>query len=104
MPTAFVRLPVDGDDQGALGGDDAPGGAVADLGQVEPRVLAAVSRDEAFAAATREDDLYAPVAQRLGVERSVAKIAVLAAMYGQRSGAAGLPFAADGRARYPDRV
>ncbi|MGN7246820.1 DNA polymerase [Janibacter anophelis] len=60
----------------------------ADLGQVEPRVLAAVSRDEAFAAATRADDLYAPVAQRLGVERPVAKIAVLAAMYGQRSGPA----------------
>lgn len=60
----------------------------ADLGQVEPRVLAAVSRDRAFAAATREADLYAPVAARLGVERSVAKIAVLAAMYGQRSGPA----------------
>lgn len=58
----------------------------ADLGQVEPRVLAAVSQDAAFAAATRADDLYAPVATRLGVERSVAKIAVLAAMYGQRSG------------------
>lgn len=61
----------------------------ADLGQVEPRVLAVVSGDPAFAAATRENDLYAPVAQRLGVERPVAKIAVLAAMYGQRSGAAG---------------
>lgn len=61
----------------------------ADLGQVEPRVLAVVSGDAAFAAATRADDLYAPVAQRLGVERPVAKIAVLAAMYGQRSGAAG---------------
>ena len=61
----------------------------ADLGQVEPRVLAAVSGDPAFAAATRADDLYAPVAQRLGVERAVAKVAVLAAMYGQRSGAAG---------------
>ena len=60
----------------------------ADLGQVEPRVLAAVSRDRAFAAATREADLYAPVATRLGVERSVAKVAVLAAMYGQRSGPA----------------
>ncbi|WP_435198130.1 DNA polymerase [Janibacter sp. GS2] len=60
----------------------------ADLGQVEPRVLAAVSQDRAFAAATREDDLYAPVAARLGVERAVAKIAVLAAMYGQRSGPA----------------
>jgi DNA polymerase-1 len=61
----------------------------ADLGQIEPRVLAAVSGDAAFAAATRADDLYAPVAARLGVERPVAKIAVLAAMYGQRSGAAG---------------
>ncbi|MDC5697526.1 DNA polymerase [Intrasporangium calvum] len=61
----------------------------ADLGQVEPRVLAVVSGDEAFAAATRSDDLYAPVAEKLRVERPVAKIAVLAAMYGQRSGAAG---------------
>jgi DNA polymerase-1 len=61
----------------------------ADLGQVEPRVLAVVSGDPAFAAATRADDLYAPVAERLGVDRSVAKVAVLAAMYGQRSGAAG---------------
>lgn len=61
----------------------------ADLGQIEPRVLAAVSGDQAFAAATRADDLYAPVAARLGVERAVAKVAVLAAMYGQRSGAAG---------------
>ncbi|HMM96257.1 DNA polymerase [Phycicoccus sp.] len=61
----------------------------ADLGQVEPRVLAVVSGDATFAAATRADDLYAPVAQRLGAERAVAKIAVLAAMYGQRSGAAG---------------
>jgi DNA polymerase-1 len=52
-------------------------------------VLAVVSQDEAFAAATRADDLYAPVAERLGVERPVAKVAVLAAMYGQRSGAAG---------------
>lgn len=61
----------------------------ADLGQVEPRVLAVVSGDPALADATRADDLYAPVARRLGVERPVAKIAVLAAMYGQRSGAAG---------------
>lgn len=61
----------------------------ADLGQIEPRVLAVVSGDPSFAAATRADDLYLPVAQRLGVDRPVAKIAVLAAMYGQRSGAAG---------------
>ena len=52
-------------------------------------MLAAVSGDAAFAAATRADDLYAPVAAALGVDRPVAKIAVLAAMYGQRSGAAG---------------
>ncbi len=39
--------------------------------------------------ATRADDLYAPVAARLGAPRPVAKVAVLAAMYGQRCGAAG---------------
>ncbi len=61
----------------------------ADLGQIEPRVLAVVSGDRVFAEATRADDLYAPVAAQLGVDRPVAKIAVLAAMYGQRSGAAG---------------
>jgi DNA polymerase-1 len=61
----------------------------ADLGQIEPRVLAVVSADRAFAEATRSDDLYAPVAAKLGVDRPTAKVAVLAAMYGQRSGAAG---------------
>jgi DNA polymerase I len=61
----------------------------ADLGQIEPRVLAAVSGDQSLAKATIADDLYAPVAQRLGVERAVAKVAVLAAMYGQTSGTAG---------------
>jgi DNA polymerase I len=68
-----------------------PGTALvrADLGQVEPRVLAAVSGDQALAGAAQEDDLYAPVAKRLGCERAVAKVAVLAAMYGQTSGTAG---------------
>lgn len=61
----------------------------ADLGQIEPRVLAVVSLDATFAEATQADDLYAPVAAKLGVDRPRAKIAVLAAMYGQRSGAAG---------------
>jgi len=60
-----------------------------DLGQIEPRVLAAVSGDVSFAQATQADDLYAPVGAALKVERPVAKIAVLAAMYGQTSGAAG---------------
>jgi DNA polymerase-1 len=58
----------------------------ADLGQIEPRVLAAVSGDRALAAATREDDMYAPVAAALGVDRATAKVAVLGAMYGQTTG------------------
>ena len=61
----------------------------ADLGQVEPRVLAAVSGDPELARAAREVDMYAPVAAQLGVDRPTAKVAVLAAMYGQTSGAAG---------------
>lgn len=74
----------------------APEGRVllrADLGQVEPRVLAVVSRDPAFAEASRADDLYADVAGQLGVDRPTAKIAVLAAMYGQTSGPAGAALA-----------
>ena len=60
-----------------------------DLGQVEPRVLAAVAGDTALAGAAAEQDMYAPVAARLGCDRPTAKVAVLAAMYGQTSGAAG---------------
>jgi len=58
----------------------------ADLGQIEPRVLAAVSGDRALIAATGEADLYQPVARRLRVDRSVAKVAVLGAMYGATTG------------------
>ena len=61
----------------------------ADLGQVEPRVLAAVSGDRGLAAAAAEDDMYTPVATLLGCDRPTAKVAVLAAMYGQTSGPAG---------------
>lgn len=61
----------------------------ADLGQIEPRVLAAVSGDRGLVQATIADDLYRPVADRLRVERPIAKVAVLAAMYGQTSGTAG---------------
>ncbi|NND74694.1 MAG: DNA polymerase I [Ilumatobacter sp.] len=57
-----------------------------DLGQIEPRILAAVSGDPKLAAATQDDDMYAPVARQLGVEREVAKVAVLGAMYGQTTG------------------
>lgn len=58
----------------------------ADLGQIEPRVLAAISGDAALARASAEDDMYAPVAVELDVERAVAKVAVLGAMYGQTTG------------------
>ena len=58
----------------------------ADLGQIEPRILAAVSGDPKLAAATRADDMYAPVAEQLRVEREIAKVAVLGAMYGQTTG------------------
>jgi len=58
----------------------------ADLGQIEPRVLAAVSGDRSLIEATQGDDLYAPIAERLGVERDIAKVAVLGAMYGATTG------------------
>jgi DNA polymerase I len=58
----------------------------ADLGQIEPRVLAVVSGDAALAEAAGEGDMYAPVAARLGVDRATAKVAVLGAMYGQTTG------------------
>ncbi len=61
----------------------------ADLGQIEPRVLAAVSGDSALAAATQADDMYLPVAAELGVDRQVAKVAMIAAMYGQTTGHGG---------------
>jgi DNA polymerase-1 len=52
-------------------------------------VLAAVSGDRGLAAAAAEDDMYTPVASQLGCDRPTAKVAVLAAMYGQTSGTAG---------------
>jgi DNA polymerase-1 len=62
----------------------------ADLGQIEPRVLAAVSGDAALAAATAADDMYLPVAAELGVDRPTAKVAMIAAMYGQTTGHGGV--------------
>ncbi|GAA1768118.1 MULTISPECIES: bifunctional 3'-5' exonuclease/DNA polymerase [Streptomonospora] len=58
----------------------------ADAGQLEPRILAAVSGDSALAAAAGSDDLYARLARSFGGDRQRAKIALLAAMYGQTSG------------------
>ena len=72
----------------------------ADLGQIEPRVLAAVSGDGALAAATTADDMYLPVAAELGVDRPTAKVAMIAAMYGQTTGHGGVA-ARRMRAAYP---
>jgi DNA polymerase I len=61
----------------------------ADLGQIEPRVLAAVSGDAALTTATAATDMYLPVAAELGVDRPTAKVAMIAAMYGQTTGHGG---------------
>jgi DNA polymerase I len=58
----------------------------ADAAQLEPRLLAAISGDEAMIAATAADDLYTELAPRLGGERSKAKIALISAMYGGTAG------------------
>ncbi|MFC4017600.1 bifunctional 3'-5' exonuclease/DNA polymerase [Micromonospora sp. GCM10011542] len=62
---------------------------VADAGQLEPRVLAAVSGDARLAAAGGAGDLYAALARdSFGGDRARAKVALLGAMYGQTGGAA----------------
>jgi hypothetical protein len=59
---------------------------VADAAQLEPRVLAALAGDEAFAAAAAHGDLYAALADAFGGARDTAKIALLSAMYGGATG------------------
>ncbi|MEV8507102.1 bifunctional 3'-5' exonuclease/DNA polymerase [Actinoplanes sp. NPDC051475] len=74
---------------------------VADAGQLEPRVLAAVSGDTRLAAAGIADDLYAALAtDAFGGDRARAKVALLGAMYGQTGGAA-IPALAVLRQSYP---
>ncbi len=74
---------------------------VADAGQLEPRVLAAVSADAGLAAAGGAGDLYAALAaESFGGDRSRAKVALLGAMYGQTGGAA-VPALATLRRHYP---
>ena len=63
---------------------------VADAAQLEPRVLAAMSRDEAMAAASRRGDLYqALVDDGVADTRAHAKVAMLGALYGATSGQSG---------------
>ncbi|MDN3355191.1 bifunctional 3'-5' exonuclease/DNA polymerase [Actinomadura sp. DC4] len=61
---------------------------VADAAQLEPRVLAALAGDRAFAAAAGETDLYSALSGAFGGVRDKAKIALLSAMYGGMSGEA----------------
>ncbi|GAA4495547.1 bifunctional 3'-5' exonuclease/DNA polymerase [Actinoallomurus oryzae] len=74
---------------------------VADAAQLEPRVLAALAGDRAFAAAAGENDLYAALAGVFGGARDKAKIALLSAMYGGTSGEAPQLLAVM-RRRFPD--
>ncbi|MFT4136736.1 bifunctional 3'-5' exonuclease/DNA polymerase [Microbacterium sp.] len=63
---------------------------VADVAQLEPRVLAAMARDERLADAARGRDLYAGIVESGAVAtRSEAKIAMLGAMYGATTGDSG---------------
>ncbi len=62
---------------------------VADAAQLEPRVLAALAGDRAFAAAAAAGDLYNALAGHFGGDRAKAKVAMLSAMYGGAGGEAG---------------
>lgn len=63
---------------------------VADVAQLEPRMLAAMARDGAMARAARGSDLYAGVVASGAVStREEAKYAVLGAMYGATTGDSG---------------
>ncbi|MEU9959090.1 bifunctional 3'-5' exonuclease/DNA polymerase [Streptomyces sp. NPDC050982] len=78
---------------------------VADADQMEPRVLAAISRDPGLMeVAGRETDLYQSVSDRaFSGDRAQAKLAVLGAVYGQTSGD-GLKNLALLRRRFPKAV
>ncbi|MFF5791833.1 bifunctional 3'-5' exonuclease/DNA polymerase [Paeniglutamicibacter sp. NPDC012692] len=63
---------------------------VADAAQLEPRILAALSRDTALASAARGKDLYRGIADAgFGGDRAHAKVAMLGAMYGATTGESG---------------
>ncbi|GAA1592799.1 bifunctional 3'-5' exonuclease/DNA polymerase [Kribbella hippodromi] len=78
---------------------------VADASQLEPRILAAISRDPALMeVASDPGDLYKAVSDRaFSGDRAQAKLAVLGAIYGQTSGD-GLKNLAMLRKRFPTAV
>jgi DNA polymerase-1 len=70
--------------------DDGWQFVVADVAQLEPRVLAGMSHDEAMAEAARSTDLYAGmVASGAVATRAEAKVGMLGAMYGATRGESG---------------
>ncbi len=63
---------------------------VADAAQLEPRILAAMARDEQMAKASQGHDLYQALVDEQVVDtRAHAKVAMLGALYGATSGEAG---------------
>ncbi|WP_132155684.1 bifunctional 3'-5' exonuclease/DNA polymerase [Kribbella antiqua] len=78
---------------------------VADASQLEPRILAAISRDPALMeVASDPGDLYKAVSDKaFSGDRAMAKLAVLGAIYGQTSGD-GLKNLAMLRKRFPQAV
>ncbi|HEY0357512.1 MAG TPA: bifunctional 3'-5' exonuclease/DNA polymerase [Mycobacteriales bacterium] len=87
--------------RGAVVADPGHVLVVADAGQLEPRVLAAMSGDPAMVRAAGDADLYAALAaESFDGDRARAKIGLLAAMYGQTGGTAAVPLAVL-RRRYP---
>ncbi len=76
---------------------------VADAGQLEPRVLAAVSGDRGLAESAQAQDLYAELGDLFGGDRAKAKLGLLGAMYGQTSGEVG-PLLVTLRRRFPKAI
>ena len=76
---------------------------VADAGQLEPRVLAAISGDRGLAEAARAEDLYTELSDVFGGDRAKAKLGLLGAMYGQTSGEVG-PLLVTLRRRFPRAI
>ena len=76
--------------RGAVRADPGWTLVIADVAQLEPRVLAAMSRDRGLADAARGRDLYAGiVADGTVATRDEAKVAMLGAMYGATTGDSG---------------
>lgn len=65
-------------------GDDGRGLTSIDWSQIEPVTMGVMAKDETFLAPyERGDDLYEPLMRAAGIDRPMAKIGLLADMYGQ---------------------